>query len=94
MSDPSLTTPLRKLRLVLGLKQSEVAEGIGLQRPNYCKIELGATPDPKTAVKISDYFGGAVTELHLMFPERFPNFLGKNFEAFRSSTAVKSREQR
>jgi transcriptional regulator with XRE-family HTH domain len=75
MPDVDLTTPIRKLRLLLKLRQSDVADGIGIARPNYAQIELGRPCDPKTAEKIVEYFGPPLEESHVLFPYRFERFL-------------------
>lgn len=41
MSGYTLPERLRSIRLVYGLTQSEVAEGIGISRHQYCLIENG-----------------------------------------------------
>lgn len=62
----------------MGLKQNAVAEALGMDQSTYCKIEGGHPyrASAGNAEKISRYFGGAVTEIHIVFPERFPEFMG------------------
>ena len=75
----SMTTPLRKIREARGISQAEVAKAVGLAQSTYCKIEQGAPyrAQADNAEKISRYFGGAVSEIHVLFPERFPEFMGQ-----------------
>lgn len=68
-------TPLRKIREARGLSQAEVALAVGLSQSAYCKIEQGARAQADNAEKISQFFGGAVNEIHVLYPERFPSFL-------------------
>jgi transcriptional regulator with XRE-family HTH domain len=75
MSDSPLTPPIRKLRAALGLKQSEVADAVGIARPNYSRYEQGRIPDPQNAERIVDFFGPPLTCEHVMFPHRYPRFL-------------------
>jgi transcriptional regulator with XRE-family HTH domain len=94
MSDSNLT-PLRKLRLVLGLDGKAVADACGLEQSTYSRMEND--PDyvssARRAQAIVDYFGGALSLDQVLFPRRHPDYL-KNFERFRSSTGVNSSESR
>lgn len=66
-------TPLRAERERRKLSASEVAEALDLNQSYYSKLELGkATPSPETAEKIALHFGHAVTELQILYPERYP----------------------
>lgn len=73
-----MDTPLRKIRKTLRLKQYDVATACGIPQPTFSKIESGTvTATPENAAAIAKHFGGAVTELHILYPERFPDFLGR-----------------
>lgn len=75
-----MATPLRKIREAMGLKQNAVAAAVGLDQTTYSRIEGGKSyrAGADNAEKISRYFGGAVTEIHILFPERFPEFMAKH----------------
>lgn len=67
-----MKTPLRRIREKRGLTQKEVATGNGIDPGQYSRIENGN--ERVTAVnaeKLSKFFGGAVTELELIYPDRF-----------------------
>ncbi len=66
-------TPLRKLRKQKkGLAGTSIALAIGIDASHYYGIEKGtSTASPELAEKISRYFGGAITELQILYPERF-----------------------
>lgn len=73
-----METPLKKTRELLRLKQYAVAEACGISQPVYSRIEAGvAAASPENAAAIARYFGGAVNEMHILYPERFPDFLGR-----------------
>jgi transcriptional regulator with XRE-family HTH domain len=91
----SYLTPLRKLRTALGLDGKTVADACGLEQSTYSKLEND--PDYVTSARsaqaIVEYFGGALTLDHVLFPSDHPDYL-KNFPPIRSSTAVKSLRER
>lgn len=75
MPDSQLT-PLRKLRIALGLTGPEVAEGAGISQSAYTKVELGDyTASPDVAARLVEFFGPPLTEEHILFHQRFPRFL-------------------
>jgi transcriptional regulator with XRE-family HTH domain len=54
------------------LTQMEVAAACGLTQSFYGKIETReASPSPETAEKIARFFGHEVTEMQLLYPERY-----------------------
>lgn len=67
----TVDTPLRKLRIRKGLTQREVAQAVGLDQGHYCRIERGEQVSPDSAAAIAGYFGKAITELHILYPERY-----------------------
>ena len=68
-------TPLKKLRESRGLTQSEVCEAVGVDQTTYSKIESAThTPRKENTEAIVKYFGSAITELHIIFPERYPDY--------------------
>lgn len=68
-------SPLRKLRDARGLSQIEVAEIVGIHQSTYAKIETGYNgASPEAAEKIVKFFGSAITEEHVLYPSRFPDY--------------------
>ena len=70
-----LPTPLKKLRESREITQREVAEAVGIDQSTYHKIEAGIhSPRPETATALVKYFGSALNELHLFFPDRYSDY--------------------
>ena len=70
----SLLLQARKRRR---LTQEEVAAGCGLTQSYYGKLELRqASPSPETAAKIATFFGHEITEMQLLYPERYEAAVG------------------
>ena len=68
-------TPLLKVREAKGVSQAAVAKAVGLDQTTYCKLETAVNRGRAgNAERICQYFGGALTELHIMFPERYKKF--------------------
>lgn len=71
--DERKRTPLRAERERRGLHAIDVARALEIDQSHYSKIENGKlTPTPKVAERIALYFGHAVTELQILYPERYP----------------------
>lgn len=69
-------TPLGKLLRAVGLTTTDVSSVIGLNTGNISRLENGINrPSPETAEKLSAFFRGALTEIHLIYPERFPDWV-------------------
>jgi hypothetical protein len=49
-----------------------VAAALSMDQGHYTKIENGASTSAATAAKIAAYFAPAISELHVLYPERFP----------------------
>lgn len=65
-------TPLRNIRNKRCLPLSAVAEAVGTDAGNLSRIETGKQkPTPQLAEALSLFFGGAVTELEIIYPERY-----------------------
>lgn len=65
-------TPLKKMRLERSQTIYQVAVAVGVAPPTISRIEngkLGASPE--LAAKLARHFGGALTELQILYPERF-----------------------
>ena len=67
-------TPLKVLREARGLSQAAMAKKIKMEQSTYCRIEQGEGCSRKNAEKITKYFGGLITELHVLYPARYPNY--------------------
>ena len=67
-------TPLRKLRLSRGLTQAEVARAIGCEQPAYSRMEAGIGCLAQNAEKIAKFMGSAITEQHILYPDRYPDY--------------------
>lgn len=67
-----MTTPLQRVRQKRKLTQREVATKNEIDPGHYNRMEKGTEKiTPANAEKLSLYFGGAVTELELLYPDRF-----------------------
>lgn len=64
-------TPLKKIRISRKLTLMEVARAIGTDTGNLSRIESGKQRSPDMAEKLSRYYGGAITELQILYPARF-----------------------
>lgn len=69
-------TPLRKLRKARGFSTTEVAKAVGLDQSTYSRIETSGATSREKAEAIADWFGREwITELHILYPDRFPDFM-------------------
>lgn len=67
-----MQTPLRKMRVEKGLTISEVAIATGLDVGNLSRIERGIqVTSLKTAEKLSKFFKGKITEMQILYPQRY-----------------------
>ena len=65
-------TPLQKARHAKKLSLEQVAEAIGTDTGNLSRIERGLqVPSKELTEKLAKYFGGEITELQIIYPERF-----------------------
>jgi transcriptional regulator with XRE-family HTH domain len=67
----STGTPLRRIRLRQQKSLEEVAAAIGLHNSTLSRIERGGETSSKTAADLVAYFGGEITEMEILYPERF-----------------------
>lgn len=65
-------TPLKRLRKARGMTGATVAEAIGISNAQYSRIERGDPTSPETAEKLVEYFVGGITEMEILYPERYP----------------------
>lgn len=70
--DQSLT-PLRQVRQARNLTLKTVADAVGIDTGSLSRIEQGKQGcSPDTAAKLAAYFGGgAISELEILYPERY-----------------------
>lgn len=69
-----MDTPLKQARLGRGLKQSEVAEAVGIGTSQFCRIERctsGASRE--IATKLAAFFGPELTREQILYPEEYVN---------------------
>ena len=65
-------SPLRSLRLKRGLTQKEICLAVGIDQAHYSRIETGqAVATADVAKRLAEYFGHAVTEMQILYPERY-----------------------
>ncbi len=67
-----MNSPLKTVRLKRGQTLTEVAVAVGTDAGNMSRIENGkqkASPD--MAEKLCKHFGGEITEIQILYPERF-----------------------
>ncbi len=67
-----MQTPLRKLRLEQHLTIQDVAKATEIDVGNLSRIERGKQVTSLTiAEKLSKFFGGAISEMQILYPQRF-----------------------
>jgi transcriptional regulator with XRE-family HTH domain len=67
-----MASPLARKRKELKLTVEQVASGVGCSAPNYWRIESGEQQPRKNLLQaIIRYFDNQVTEMEILFPERF-----------------------
>ncbi|WP_050814898.1 helix-turn-helix domain-containing protein [Achromobacter arsenitoxydans] len=67
-----MTTPLRMAREKRGLTIQQVATSVGIDPGNLSRIERGKqVPSKDLAEKLSQVYGGQVSETQIIYPERF-----------------------
>lgn len=67
-----MNTPLRLARGKRQLTIQQVASAVGIDSGNLSRIERGQqTPSKKLTEKLVAFFGGELTEVQILFPERF-----------------------
>ncbi|MGC0970169.1 helix-turn-helix transcriptional regulator [Pantoea agglomerans] len=67
-----MQTPLRKMRVEKKLTISEVAFATQLDVGNLSRIERGIqVPSLETAEKLSRFYKGKITEMQILYPQRY-----------------------
>ncbi|WP_390950597.1 helix-turn-helix domain-containing protein [Pantoea dispersa] len=68
----NMRTPLRRMREANGLTISEVALAVQIDVGNLSRIERGIqVTSIETAEKISRYFQGKISEMQILYPQRY-----------------------
>ena len=65
-------TPLKRLREARGLTGVEISAAVGISNAQYSRIERGDPTTPETAERLVKYFGDGITEMEVLYPERYP----------------------
>ena len=64
--------PIKKLRRTRGQTLVEVAASVGTDPGNLSRIERGVQQtSPDLAARLAKHFGYAITEIEILYPERF-----------------------
>ena len=67
-----MDTPLRRHRLTTNQNSRRVAVALGVDPSYYRRIEIGeAKASPVLAAKLAAHFKGAVSEMEILYPERY-----------------------
>jgi putative transcriptional regulator len=72
MTHPS-DTPLRRLRLRRQKSLDEVAAAIGVHNSTLSRIERGGETTAKVAADLVKFYGQDITEMEILYPDRFPS---------------------
>lgn len=67
-----MKTPLQIAREKRQITQPALAEALGIHQSYYSRVERGQKRcTPVLAQKISSYFGHSVSEMEILYPERY-----------------------
>ena len=67
-----MNSPLKQARLKREKTLQEVADAVGIDTGNLSRIERGLqVPSKELTETLAKYFGGEITELQIIYPERF-----------------------
>lgn len=66
-----MNSPLRKARKARDLTLEVVAAAVGTDTGNLSRIERGQQASKDMVDKLVNYFEGSITELEIIYPERF-----------------------
>lgn len=75
-----MDTPLQRARILdtRQLSQEAVADAVGLTQSYYSRIERGLVQaSPEIAEKLARFFGHKVSEIEILYPERFASAAGE-----------------
>lgn len=72
MDQETPITPLKRLRIARGVTLDEIAKVIKRNNGTISRIERAESQaSPDTAALIVAFFNGAITELEILYPERY-----------------------
>lgn len=67
-------SPLKQARMKRGMTLQQVAAAVGVDSGNLSRIERGQqVPNKELAEKLANFFNGDITEIQIIYPERFIN---------------------
>ncbi|KOQ95791.1 helix-turn-helix domain-containing protein [Pluralibacter gergoviae] len=67
-----MCTPLRKMRVEQGLTIAEVSRQTSIDVGNLSRIERGIqVTSLETAEKLSKFFDGKISEMQILYPQRY-----------------------
>lgn len=67
-----MSSPLKRIRVQRGESLDHVAIAVSASKSTLSKIENGkAGASPALAARLAKHFGCAVTEMQILYPERF-----------------------
>jgi putative transcriptional regulator len=67
-----MKSPLRQVREAKGQTIVEVCNAVGIDPGNLSRIENGKQkPSTEVAEKLAKFFDGGITEMQILYPERF-----------------------
>lgn len=85
-------TPLQRLREKRGLTLKEVADAVDTDTGNLSRMERGIQKSVDLAAKLVTFYGpGAITELEILYPERYPDPAAKQAPRRRRPARVAAR---
>lgn len=69
-----MQSPLRRIRTARSLTLAEVSRAVGTDPANLSRIETMKQPaSAELAEKLVAYYGSGITEIEVLYPERFVN---------------------
>ncbi len=67
-----MSLSIKAARLKRSQTLTQVAQAIGTDAGNLSRVENGKQkPSPKMAAKLAQHFGYEITEIQILYPERF-----------------------
>jgi transcriptional regulator with XRE-family HTH domain len=67
-----MSLSIKAARLKRGQTLTQVAQAIGTDAGNLSRVENGKqNPSPRMAARLAKHFGYEITEIQILYPERF-----------------------